>query len=162
MSRLRDGASGCLRYLRIGGGQMGTWFYQINAQNWPPERYRAEIWEGERWYWPVGSIMQGRPAPQVGDTVVFFYARTGCQDPGFYGWAVIVEWLDREGEKGMYFRPVRPSDWLKMDPWWDEEASRLGDEIRGAMPRGTMWRVREDLVPAIRRGIAQWLRRAGT
>jgi hypothetical protein len=28
---------------------MGTWMYQINPKYWPPERYRLEIWEGERW-----------------------------------------------------------------------------------------------------------------
>jgi hypothetical protein len=136
---------------------MGTWLYQINQQQWPPERYRVEIWEGERWRWPVGQLVRGPSAegPQAGDTVVFFYARTGGVDPGFYGWAVVLEWLERERE--MYFRPVAPSDWLKMDPWWDEVASGLADRIRGAVKQGTLWRVPEDLVPELRRGIAEWL-----
>lgn len=34
---------------------MATWLYQINQKEWPPERYRVEIWEGERWRWPFGT-----------------------------------------------------------------------------------------------------------
>jgi|GEM_PF-3554690 hypothetical protein len=26
---------------------MATWLYQINQQEWPPEKYRMDIWEGE-------------------------------------------------------------------------------------------------------------------
>jgi len=136
---------------------MATWLYQINQQQWPPERYRLEIWEGERWRWPVGNIRRGAEDadPRPGDTVVFFYAPTGGVDPGFYGWAVVLEWLEQEKE--IYFRPVSPSDWLKMDPWWDEEASSLANEIRGRMKQGTMWRVDDSLVPELRDGIAAWL-----
>ncbi len=148
-----------------GGRVMATWLYQTNQQQWPPERYRLEIWEGERWYWPVGQLTRGRQGaedPVAGDTVVFFYARTGGSDPGFYGWAIITEWLDRNGERGMYFRPVSPSDELKMNPRWDPPASELADEIRGAVKQGTMWRVQEDLVPELRRGIRTWLRSAAS
>jgi len=139
---------------------MATWLYQINQQQWSPERYRVEIWEGERWYWPVGRITRGGQHagdPQPGDTVVFFYAPSGGPDWGFYGWAIVLEWLDREGEKGMYFRPVSPSDQLKMHPWRDKEAGALADEIRGAVKQGTMWRVQNHLVPGLRRGLATWL-----
>lgn len=142
---------------------MATWLYQINQQLWPPEWYRIRIWEGERWYWPVGQIRgsKGTGDPEPGDTVVFFYARTGGRDYGFYGWAVLLEWRNWDGEKGMYFRPVAPSDWLKMDPWRDEDALRLADEIRGPVKQGTLWSVPDELVDQLRSGIVRWLSYAG-
>lgn len=91
--------------------------------------------------------------PQAGDIVVFFYAPAGGADAGFYGWAVILEWLE---SKEIHFRPVCPSDLLKMCPWWDEHASDLVDKIRGKVKQGTMWRVPEELVAELRRGILTW------
>jgi hypothetical protein len=45
--------------------------YQLNANNWSPERYRLEIWEGERWNWSVGNISGKGQHPDPGDIVVF-------------------------------------------------------------------------------------------
>ncbi len=134
---------------------MSTWFYQINPKIWDPNRYRLEIWEGERWAWSVGRKVTGGQVPQAGDVVVFFQAPTGGEDPGFYGWAVILEWFENGDE--MYFRPVAPSDHLKMHPWWDQEARTLADEIRGRMKQGTFWLVPEPLAIRLREGIARWL-----
>lgn len=101
---------------------------------------RLEIWEGERWYWEVRQAVGAREeGPVPGDVLVFFYTPTGGADPGFYGWAVELEWL-RE-ERLIYFRPVSPSDRLKMRPWWDEKAAELADRIRGRVKQGTLWRV---------------------
>lgn len=132
---------------------MATWLYQINQQLWRPERYRLEIWENERWFWPVGRTTGGGE-PTAGDSVVFFYAPSGGTDAGFYGWAVVLEWLDEQ--KAFYFRPVSPSDRLKMCPWWDKQASNLADRIRGKVKQGTLWRVPEKLVTDLRRGINVW------
>ena len=93
--------------------------------------------------------------PQPGDTVVFYYAPSGGHDPGFYGWAVITEWLSGEQDE-MYFRPVAPSDHLKMHPWWDADAQALADQIRGKVKQGTFWRVAEDLSATLRQGITRW------
>jgi hypothetical protein len=96
---------------------MATWLYQINQQQWPPEKYRTDIWEGEEETWPVGRLVRGdSEEPQPGDVVVFFYAPTGGWDWGFYGWAVIVGWHSRDEDKEIRFRPTSPSDRLKMDP----------------------------------------------
>jgi hypothetical protein len=99
--------------------------------------------------------------PKPGDVVVFFYAPSGGSDPGFYGWAVITEWLPVEDRAEMYFRPVAPSDQLKMFPWWDDEARSLADRIRGKVKRGTLWRVEGGLVPALRKGISRGGYRGG-
>jgi len=135
---------------------MATWLYQLSTSVWSPERFRLEIWEGERWNWPVGGKSSGGERPQPGDVVVFFYAPTRGTDPGFYGWAVVLEWFD-ESSSPLYFRPTAPSDRLKMDPWWDDDAKELAEDIRGPMKQRTLWIVRDDLVPRLRKGIRAWL-----
>ena len=138
---------------------MSTWMYQMNQQRWPPERYRLEIWEGERWNWPVGRKVPADETPLPGDVVVFFNSKSGAPDPGFYGWAVILEWYTVV-PVNMYFRPVAPSDALKMNPWSDDHALTLADDIRGRVKQGTLWRVPDELVPRLRKGIFEWLRGA--
>lgn len=94
-------------------------------------------------------------APKVGDTVVFFFAKTGGHDPGIYGWAV----LDRcePDENRLYFVPAAPTNYLKMTPWWDKEAERLTDHIRGSVKQGTLWHVRPEDTKVLRDGIRNWL-----
>jgi hypothetical protein len=94
-----------------------------------------------------------------GDTVVFFYAPSGGDDPGFYGWAVILDVPENSGE--IYFRPIAPSDALKMCPWWDDTAKELANDVRGKVKQGTMFLVTPDLRNRIRLGIRSWLGGAG-
>jgi hypothetical protein len=137
---------------------MSTWLYQIDQESWSPERYRLEIWEGQDWAWPVGKKNPGDKEPQNGDTVVFFYAPTGGHDPGFYGWAVVLEWFELRNIKELRFRPVAPSDHLKMHPWWNQhDASTLADKIRGPVKQGTLFLVPDALVKTLRSGISAWL-----
>ncbi|MCC6579241.1 MAG: hypothetical protein IT440_02280 [Phycisphaeraceae bacterium] len=135
---------------------MAMWLYQLSQTNWSPNRYRIEIWESERWHWEVGNKSGHGTEPVQGDTVVFFYAPSGGSDPGFYGWAVVLEWCS--GSPGeLYFRPTAPSDTLKMYPWWDNEAEKIANKIRGNMPQRTLWLIDEETVPQLRHGIATWL-----
>jgi hypothetical protein len=137
---------------------MSTWLYQIDQKSWSPERYRLEIWEGQDWAWPVGQKNPREREPKNGDTVVFFYAPTGGDDPGFYGWAVVLEWFELRSIKQLRFRPVAPSDHLKMHPWWNQQdASTLADKIRGKVKQGTLWLVPDTLVKELRFGISAWL-----
>jgi len=130
------------------------WLYQMNQGQWSPKSYRVDIWENERWSWPVGkNASTGNP--EAGDRVVFYYARSGGDEPGFYGWAVVLGWY--ADERGMYFRPVFPSDHLKMHPWWDSEASNIADQVRGKVKQGTMWEVSDDLAARISFGITAWV-----
>jgi len=132
---------------------VAMWLYQMDQRQWPPNSYRLDIWE-ERWTWPVGrKASTGSPKP--GDRVVFFYAPSGGIEPGFYGWALVLDW--HEDERGMYFRPVAPSDHLKMYPWWDPAAKDIADAVRGKVKQGTLWEVPEDLSAEISRGITAWL-----
>jgi hypothetical protein len=135
---------------------MSTWFYQMNQAIWPPTRYRAEIWEGENWHWSVGRMVGAKEEPPgKGDIVVFFYAKSGGDDFGVYGWAIILEWA--ESENTLYFRTVAPSDRLKMTPWNDGSCLALADEVRGTVKRGTLWRITADQEKKLRKGINNWL-----
>jgi hypothetical protein len=127
----------------------------MDQRQWPPNSYRLDIWERERWTWPVGRKSKGTPKP--GDKVVFFYAPSGGIEPGFYGWAIVLDW--HEDERGMYFRPVAPSDHLKMHPWWDAAAKNVANAVRGKVKRGTLWEVPENLSTALCGGITAWLNR---
>jgi len=138
------------------GRPMSTWLYQISPKLWNPQRYRLEIWESERWSWPVGAMSGAGQKPEPGDILVTFYSQSGGNDPGFYGWAIILEWIGESGNQ-LRFRPVSPSDRLKMHPWWSKEATSLSDRIRGEMKQRTLWVVPNDLVPELRRGIVNWL-----
>lgn len=133
---------------------MTMWLYQMDQKQWPPNSYRKDIWENERWSWSIGR-KASRVKPVPGDRVVFFYAPSRGHEPGFYGWAIVLDIHD--DERGMYFRPVSPSDHLKMHPWWDSTAKRLADEIRGKVKQGTLWKVPESLQSEITTGITNWL-----
>lgn len=138
---------------------MSTWLYQLHAKEWPPETFRYEIWEGKPWHWAFGTKRGGKGRnPKVGDTVVFFYARSGGDDPGIYGWAV----LDRSepNENRLYFEPAAPTNYLKMTPWWNKEAERLTDRIRGSVKQGTLWYVNTEDIKKLRAGVRRWLGRA--
>ena len=33
---------------------MAMWLYQMDQRQWPPNSYRLDIWEHQRWSWPIG------------------------------------------------------------------------------------------------------------
>jgi hypothetical protein len=135
---------------------MAMWLYQLSEKDWSANNYRLDVWEGERWEWRIGRMIGSESPPAPGDTVVFFYAPSGSSEPGFYGWAVILLWTIEDSPR-FYFRPVAPSDQLKMYPWGDEEAIAIADKVRGTVKRGTLWPVPENLAVAIGRGINAWV-----
>lgn len=88
--------------------------------------------------------------------MVFFYSQSRGTDPGFYGWAVVLEWYP-ESTSPLYFRPTSPSDHLKMHPWWDGRAEALANEIRGKMKQRTLWIIPDKLFQQVRAGVTSWL-----
>jgi hypothetical protein len=133
---------------------MSTWLYQLNPQSWTPEVFRFEIWEGKHWHWGYGSKRSAN-VPAIGDTIIFFYAPSGGDDPGIYGWAVL-ERCDTES-KTLYFIPVAPTNSLKMDPWWDNQIQLIADHIRGTMKQATLFPIGFQDAKKIRSGIRRWL-----
>ena len=133
---------------------MSMWLYQLNQKNHPPSAFRYDIWENQRWHWDYG-MKRGAKQIEAGDTVVFFYSVSAGDDPGIYAWAVIERCSPNDNT--IYFIPTAPSNHLKMDPWWDDEAEQLVNKIRGKVKQGTLFPVAEDIIPRIRRGITKWL-----
>jgi hypothetical protein len=128
---------------------MTMWLYQINQELWSPERVRLELWEGERWSWPTRKFRTVE-RPEPGDTVVFYCAKSGGSDPGFYGWAVVTEYYEPAEE--LYFTPVAPTNYLKMTPWWNDDSESLADRIHGKMKQATLWRIDDDARDELRDG----------
>jgi len=137
---------------------VSTWLYQMSPEVWSPSQYRLDVWEGQRWAWPVGAMSGQGTKPQPGDILVTFFTKGkgNVTDSGFYGWAIILDWLDAAGDQ-LRFMPVTPSDLLKMCPWGNDEAAKIADEIRGNMKQRTLWRVEDDLATRLRRGILTWV-----
>jgi hypothetical protein len=71
--------------------------------------------------------------------MVLWYAESVTNEPGIYGWGVILG----VSQDNILWRPVAPSDYLKMDPLFDEAIARVVNTIRGRMTRGTLWNVKK-------------------
>lgn len=115
-------------------------------------RYRTEVWEGNpvtNWY--IGESTRRPTAVQPGDIVILFFAKTGADEPGIYGWGIITLF---DGDV-IDFRPASPSDYLKMNPLWDDKIDKIVNQIRGGMPQGTMWEVDERALKQLRQEIAE-------
>jgi hypothetical protein len=85
--------------------------------------------------------------------VVFFYSKTGGKEWGIYGWAVIDRYDPTEN--ALYFTPATPTNHLKMDPW--PVGEEIINDIRGNMPRPTLFQVSPETARDIARGIKRWL-----
>jgi len=138
------------------GGEMTAWIYQMaEDEEWTPEDYRLSVWEGQQVTWRYGKVVsRGGPELGAGDQVIFFFAKSRTRLPGICGWGVVIKVYARKGE--MTFRPVFPSDLLKMSPIWDNEIEHVINEVRGPNPRGTMWSVRDDSFQTICRRILEY------
>lgn len=134
---------------------MAMWLYQMNQDNWTPERYRLEIWENEKWVRRVYKIFKQGNEIERGDTVIFFYTPSSGDEAGFYGWGIILEWDEDVGY--LYFRSVSPTNYLKMIPWWDDKAKKIADKIRGKMKQGTLWYIPNELAKELKVGIHEWI-----
>lgn len=134
---------------------MACWLYQMNAKLYRQERYRTEVWEGNTvTNWFIGEAKRRPKEVAPGDIVILFYAKTHATDrPGIYGWGIIT--LFDGGV--MDFRPVEPSDYLKMNPLLDDEVYNIIDEIRGGFPEMTMWKVDKEPLERLRQKIAQYV-----
>jgi len=132
---------------------MAKWLYQMSQTSWTPNNYRSDVWENERWRWPIGQ-KRGSDFPNAGDVVVFFYAPTGGEEGGFAGWAVVLD--SKTESREVYFRAVPPTDQLKLDPWWDDQSRALADQIRGRVKQGTLWPIPEDVFKLVAKGMRSW------
>jgi len=131
---------------------MACWLYQMRADQYSHERYRTEVWEGNLvTNWSIGESKRKPKEVQFGDTVILFFARTGADEPGIYGWGVITL-FDKEV---IDFRPTPPSDYLKMNPVPEKEITKIIDKIRAGMPEGTIFPVDKEELKHLRQIIAE-------
>jgi len=132
---------------------MACWIYQMNAKEvYSHERYRTEVWEGNLvTNWSIGEA-KGRPKKVTpGDMIILFYVKSYATDrPGIYGWGIITLF---DGEV-IDFRPVEPSDYLKMNPLFNDEVDKIIVESRG-FPEMTMWKVDKEQLEGLRKKIAE-------
>jgi hypothetical protein len=83
--------------------------------------------------------------------MILFYAKAKTTDPGVYGWGIVL-WCD--GQE-INFRPTPPSDYLKMNPMWDEEVDEIINTFRGRMPMATMFEDKTNSLEHLRKKISQ-------
>jgi hypothetical protein len=137
---------------------LAFWLFQLSEEEYPLRNYRLHVWENERWRFFARTMEGGQSPPEPGDLVVFFYAPTGADEPGFCGWGVVLQWIERApNDRELCFRPGAPNDFLKMHPWNDEGAIKLANEIRGRMTQRTLWPIEKEQAKKLRNGISTWL-----
>src|SRR2546428_121452 len=66
---------------------------------------------------------------------------SNAESPGLCGWGVVTAYNEEDITGKLAWRPVPPSDQLKMRPLLNEQLEARIDKIRGPMPRGTLWPV---------------------
>jgi hypothetical protein len=136
---------------------MTVWLYQMSGESYSPEEYREAFWEGEIVRWPTGNVRKISDCEIfLGDTIIFAFVKTGTQEPGIYGWGIVVN--HDKGKASVSFRPTTPSDYLKMNPLWDDDISNLLDVIRGTVKVGTMWEIKNDIALKIKKRIHDWIK----
>jgi hypothetical protein len=132
---------------------MAYWLYQMSSNDWPSGEYKVEVWEAEHTNWQIHRKVPGNKSPETGDTVILFYAPAGESDPGIYGWAVVIRFDGIE----IRFKPSSPSDYMKMNPVWDDDVKNIINRIRGRVAQGTLWEIEESLFKQLRQKIVAHL-----
>jgi hypothetical protein len=130
------------------------WLYQVNSEFWTVEDYRYDSWEGDVNEWMHGTI-NGETDPQRGDIILVWFDKGTTEDPGLYGWGIVMD-MDHL-EKSIAFRPVFPSDLIKMKPIFEDEIEEIVDKVKGEFPIGTMWALDKEAEKEVRELIYDWI-----
>ena len=133
---------------------MTMWLYQVNPEFWSVEDYRYDSWEGEVNEWMHGNI-NGDEYPQRGDTLLVWFDKGAAEEPGLHGWGVVMD-LDLL-EKSILFRPVFPSDLMKMAPMTEKKIFEIIEGTKGEFPVGTMWPLSLEDEKTIREMVYDWI-----
>lgn len=151
-------------YQMSSGGSGGLWRSSQN-QPWCPSSYRQDVVEGyPPIRWDVGKIYSHtKVSVAKGDTVVFFFCKTGKKDPntgdfkpGIYGWGKIIN-PPQDSYDQIEFIVEPPSDYLKAKVLWDSEIEQVTNAIRGRQYQGTMWPISKSQLQTLRRKIAKYI-----
>lgn len=132
---------------------MSSWLYQIKEDSLSQNRYRYEVWEGKiitNW-WDIEDVKQWPNNVEYGEIIIVFFASKKSVDPGIYGWGCISSF----NQGVLNFIPVIPSDYLKMDPLWDNEIDELIDKIRLKTPQSIMYEISNDELNKVRKKLRE-------
>lgn len=113
----------------------------MSAEYWTETQYRLQVWEEAAVVWPAGKI-RAVHRPQPGDRMFCWYAKTGSTAPGLCGWGVVLNY--EEPINQISWRPVFPSDLLKMVPLINTGLVTRINSVRGKFKQATMWPVDAD------------------
>ncbi|MGD1120355.1 MAG: hypothetical protein ABR886_12890 [Dehalococcoidales bacterium] len=138
---------------------MNYWLHQSSESVWSISDYRVEMWENNNENWRLGTITPQGSIPEQGDIVIFYYAKGHSFDCGIVGWGIVLRYdpIDYKERtiKEMRFRLSSPSDYLKMNPLWNDNIKNIINQIRGKQYRGNFWAINEDQMLVIRQEIEQ-------
>jgi hypothetical protein len=143
---------------------MAAWLYQMHTskpdddEQWNPELYRLEVWEGTTVSGWGGKRFDSR-APNPGDLVILYFCPTGgarTEDYGIYGWGVVSRYNEQTGR--LDFQPAAPSDYLKMSVCCDGNLKELIKKIRKGIDENTIYPISFDQLRRIRLKIRDHVR----
>lgn len=134
---------------------MTYWLYQmsINSPNgWSHDDYQKAVCERNVTTRGVWRIQPKDLKPQKGDMIVLFFAWSGDPKGGICGWGEVMGY--DEDEKNIDILPIKPSDYLKMNPILNAKVKDITKRIRRVF-RGNMWKIEPDLLKPIRQMVEQ-------
>jgi len=121
---------------------MTVWLYQMNAKRpledgdfYTPDDYQAEVESEEYLEWLTREVRPKEVEPKAGDTIFYWFVAAGTDQPGLYGLGIIFGCYEcpeyNTEHKCIEHLPVSPSEILRDNPIYDDEAQEIVNEIRG-------------------------------
>lgn len=142
---------------------MAMWLYQMSAKKklskggykWTPAKYRKQVREGHYLEWKtrrIRSIKSGA-SPQAGDIIIYWFVKSGTENPGLYGWGIVFE----QNEGTICHLPVFPSDHLKMRPVYNDKIAKTVKKIQRNMPIATLLQLTGAQAKELWSNIRDWI-----
>ena len=76
----------------------------------------------------------------VGDTIFFFFCKTGNSEPGIYGWGKVTNFISGStSNRQVSFLVKPPTNRVKTNPRWNCEVDELVKSIQGTLPQATLF-----------------------
>lgn len=147
---------------------MTVWLYQMNADKslqdgsfYTPDDYQEEVESDDYLEWLTREVRPKELNPKAGDTIFYWFVRTGTDDPGLYGLGLIFSCHKCPEYNTDYdcieHMPVYPSENLSDDPIYDDEIQEIIDEIRGNQAAfATMFAIDDHHIQRLFAKIQEW------
>lgn len=135
---------------------MTVWLYQMNVDRvleygdkYKLEDFRRYVRDGKYLRWKTRNIISETEEPKAGDTIIYWFVKSGTDEPGLYGLGIIFKCYEKDDDppynKWILHLPVFPSERLKNHPIYDTEIEKIVNEIRGNKQAfGTMFIIKDN------------------